>query len=146
MADLLTSGDLLTSFQFVDGGYRGVLRTKPGKPGLPERVVFWRCPHVHTVAGEARSCARSEKERLADTGTEIDLTAELDEAEAIVMGNGGGTRVTAQGVDDPADTESRVIKDDYNLVTDGDCYVANVQVYPESRTHVITVKNVGAHR
>jgi hypothetical protein len=88
MPDQLNPCDLLTSFRFEDGGYRGVLRTRPGKPGLPERVVFWACRHVHAVAGEARSCARAEKDRLAGTGAEIDLTAELDEAEAIVMGSG----------------------------------------------------------
>jgi hypothetical protein len=48
------------------------------------------------------------------------------------VSDGSGTRVTAESVDDPGD-----------LVTDGDCYVAGIQVYAKSGTHVITVKNVG---
>lgn len=62
------------------------------------------------------------------------------------MSDGSGTQVTAHNIDNPAETESKVIKDDYNLVCDGDCYVAHVQVYPKSGTHVITVKNVGGER
>jgi hypothetical protein len=57
-----------------------------------------------------------------------------------------GTRVTAQSLDDPDDTESQDIKDNYCLTTDGDCFVSGVQVYPKSGTHVITVKNVGGKR
>lgn len=62
------------------------------------------------------------------------------------MADSGGTRVTAQSVDDPDDTASRVIVDDYNLVCDGDCYVSGIQVHPKTGTHVITVKNVGGRR
>lgn len=62
------------------------------------------------------------------------------------MSDGNGTRVTAQSVDNPAETESRVIKDDYNLICDGDCYISGIQAYPKSGTHVITVKNVGGKR
>ena len=61
------------------------------------------------------------------------------------MSAGKGTKVTAESLDDGT-SESVVLKDDYNLVTDGDCYVANVQVYRKSGTHVITIKNVGGAR
>ncbi|HMG65577.1 MAG TPA: hypothetical protein VK599_21745 [Streptosporangiaceae bacterium] len=54
-----------------------------------------------------------------------------------------GTRVTAVSVDDPAETQTVVITDDYNLICDGGCYVAGIQAYPMAGTHVITVKNVG---
>ena len=54
-----------------------------------------------------------------------------------------GTRVTAVSIDDPADTQTMVITDDYSLTCDGNCYVAGIQAYPKSGTHVITVKNVG---
>ena len=60
------------------------------------------------------------------------------------MSDGEGTRVTAQALDG-GEPESRVIKDDYNLVTDGDCYVDHIQVHMNG-THVITVKNVGGAR
>lgn len=60
------------------------------------------------------------------------------------MSEGSGTRVTALDID-AGDSESRVIKDDYDLVTDGDCYVHGVVTYPNG-THVITVKNVGGER
>ena len=62
------------------------------------------------------------------------------------MSVGSGTRVTAAEVGNPGAQESCVIKDDYNLVVDGDCYVANIQAYPKSGTHVITIKNVGGAR
>jgi hypothetical protein len=58
---------------------------------------------------------------------------------------GKGTKVTAESLDDGS-TQSAVIKDDYNLVCDGDTFVASVQVYPKSGTHVITLKNVGGAR
>lgn len=35
------------------------------------------------------------------------------------MSEGNGTRVTAESLDGSVESESRVIKDDYNLVTDG---------------------------
>jgi hypothetical protein len=60
------------------------------------------------------------------------------------MSAGSGTRVTAQDIG-TGDAESRVIKDDYSLVTDGDCYVHGVVAY-RNGTHVITVKNVGGER
>jgi hypothetical protein len=63
------------------------------------------------------------------------------------VSDGNGTRVTTESLDDGDDgRESRVIKDDYNLVTDGDCFVAGIQTYPKTGTHVITVKNVGGKR
>ena len=62
------------------------------------------------------------------------------------MSDGNGTRVTAQSLDDGEDPVTRVIKDDYNLVTDGDCYVSGIQVYPGTGTHVITVRNAGGTR
>lgn len=62
------------------------------------------------------------------------------------MSDGNGTRVTAQAVDDDNEAETRVIKDDYNLVTDGDCYVHHIAVYKTTGTHVITIKNVGGAR
>jgi hypothetical protein len=58
------------------------------------------------------------------------------------MSEGNGTRVTAQDLDDDSATDSRVIKDSYSIVTDGDCYVHHVQAYPKSGTHVITVKGI----
>jgi hypothetical protein len=61
------------------------------------------------------------------------------------VSDGNGTRVTAEDVDS-GQQESRVIKDDYNLVTDGDCYVANIRAYPKSGTHMITIRNVGGQR
>ena len=61
------------------------------------------------------------------------------------MSDGNGTRVTAEDTG-TGDTETRLIKDDYNLVTDGDCYVAGIQSYPKSGTHVITIRNVGGKR
>ena len=60
------------------------------------------------------------------------------------MSDGNGTKVTAQALDG-GEPESRVIKDDYNLVTDGDCYVDHIAAYANG-THVITVKNVGGAR
>jgi hypothetical protein len=60
------------------------------------------------------------------------------------VSDGKGTKVTAESLDD-GKTESRVIKDEYNLVTDGDCYVYHVQAY-KNGTHVITIKNVGGAR
>ena len=62
------------------------------------------------------------------------------------MSAGNGTEVTAIALDDPSVTASKVIKDDYSLVCDGDCYVAGIQTYPKSGTHVITIKNVGGAR
>ena len=62
------------------------------------------------------------------------------------MSDGNGTKVTAQEIDHPEKSESQVIKDDYCLTVDGDCYVSGVQAYPKSGTHVITVKNVGGAR
>jgi len=56
--------------------------------------------------------------------------------------NSGGTRVTAAEVDHPEVTESQVIKDDYCLTVDGECYVSGIQVYPATGTHIITIKNV----
>jgi hypothetical protein len=61
------------------------------------------------------------------------------------VSDGGGTRVTAESLDDGG-REVRVIKDDYNLIADGDRYVAGIQVYPGTGTHVITVRNVGGKR
>ncbi len=61
------------------------------------------------------------------------------------MSGGNGTKVTVEDVGS-GESASRVIKDDYNLVTDGDCFVSGIQVYPESGTHVITIKNVGGKR
>ena len=61
------------------------------------------------------------------------------------MSDGSGTRVTAESLD-TGERQARVIKDDYNLVTDGDCEVAGIQVYPGTGTHVITVRNVGGKR
>lgn len=55
-----------------------------------------------------------------------------------------GTRVTAQALDG-GEPETRVIADDYNLVTDGECFVDHIQVYANG-THVITIKNVGGKR
>lgn len=60
------------------------------------------------------------------------------------MSDGNGTKVTAESLDDGG-TESRIIHDDYNLVTDGDCYVHHIATYANG-THVITVKNVGGTR
>jgi hypothetical protein len=61
------------------------------------------------------------------------------------MSDQKGTRVTARDIS-TGETESSVIEDNYVLVTDGDCYVADIQHYPKSGTHVITVKNVGGKR
>lgn len=61
------------------------------------------------------------------------------------MSDGRGTRVTAQDLDG-GEPESVVIKDDYSLTVDGDCYVHHVAAYPKSGTHVITIKNVGGAR
>lgn len=39
------------------------------------------------------------------------------------------------------DTDSKtVIDNDYIIITNGTCYVSNIQVYPKAGTHVITVK------
>ena len=57
-------------------------------------------------------------------------------------GDSRGTRVTATEVDHPEITESQVIKDDYCLTVDGECYVSGIQVYPATGTHIITIKNV----
>lgn len=62
------------------------------------------------------------------------------------MSDGNGTRVTAESLDGEDELLVRVIKDDYNLVTDGDCEVTGIQVYPGTGTHVITVRNVGGKR
>ena len=61
------------------------------------------------------------------------------------MSGGSGTEVTARDIDS-GEQQTVTIKDDYNLITDGDCVVANVMTYPKSGTHVITVKNVGGAR
>jgi secreted PhoX family phosphatase len=61
------------------------------------------------------------------------------------VSEGNGTRVTAEDLDD-GEPVVRVIKDDYNLVTDVDCEVTGIQVYPGTGTHVITVRNVGGKR
>ena len=61
------------------------------------------------------------------------------------MSDGSGTRVTAEDVDTGA-SQTCVFKDDYCLTVDGDCYVASLQTYPKSGTHVIVVKNVGGKR
>ena len=53
-----------------------------------------------------------------------------------------GTRVTATEVDHPEITESQVIKDDYWLTVDGECYVSETEVYPATVTHIITIRNV----
>lgn len=62
------------------------------------------------------------------------------------MSAGSGTKVTAQEVDHPEQSESQIIRDDYCLTVDGDCFVSGIQVYPKAGTHVITVKNVGGAR
>lgn len=56
-----------------------------------------------------------------------------------------GTEVTSRDLD-AGQSQTVTIKDDYVLVTDGDCTVTGVQSYPESGTHVITVRNVGGKR
>lgn len=61
------------------------------------------------------------------------------------MSDSNGTKVTLEELDTGA-TQSCVIKDDYSLTVDGDCYVSGIQAYPKSGTHVITVKNVGGKR
>lgn len=61
------------------------------------------------------------------------------------MSDGSGTEVTARDIDS-GEQRAATIKDDYNLVTDGDCYVAHIATYPKSGTHVITIKNVGGAR
>lgn len=62
------------------------------------------------------------------------------------MSEGNGTRVTAESLDGGDDPVTRVIKDDYSLVADGDCYVSGIRVYPGTGTHVITVRNAGGKR
>lgn len=59
---------------------------------------------------------------------------------------GQGTRVTAQSLDDPSDSQSADIRDNYNIVCDGECFISGIQVYPKSGTHVVTIKNVGGAR
>jgi len=61
------------------------------------------------------------------------------------VSGGSGTEVTARDID-TGEQQARVMKDDYSLITDGDCYVAHIAAYPKSGTHVITVKNVGGAR
>ena len=60
------------------------------------------------------------------------------------MSDGNGTKVTAERLDN-GETETRVIHDDYNLITDGDCHVSHIATYANG-THVITIKNVGGAR
>ena len=62
------------------------------------------------------------------------------------MSQGNGTKVTAQEIDHPEQSESQVIKDDYCLTVDGDCYVHHIAAYKTTGTHVITIKNVGGAR
>ena len=50
----------------------------------------------------------------------------------------GQVRVTT--IDWEGREESVVIADDYVIVTAGNRYVANTQVYPQRGTHVITIK------
>lgn len=50
-----------------------------------------------------------------------------------------GTRVTCQDID-TGFAESKVITDDYIVITDGNRYVANVQHYPKGGTTVLTIK------
>jgi len=57
-------------------------------------------------------------------------------------GDSRGTRVTATEVDHPEITESRVIKDDYCIIVDGECYISGIQVYPATGTHIITISKV----
>jgi len=61
------------------------------------------------------------------------------------MSEGSGTKVTAEDIDN-GESVSRVIKDDYSLVTDGDCFVSSIQIYPKAGTHIITIKNAGGKR
>ena len=57
-------------------------------------------------------------------------------------GDSHGTRVTATDVDHPEIIDSLVIKDDYCLVVDGECYVSAIQIYPATGTRIITIRNV----
>lgn len=56
-----------------------------------------------------------------------------------------GIRVTATDLDDPAESGSRVIHNDYVLITAGGCEVSSVQVFNKAdgtQTHQVTIKGV----
>lgn len=61
------------------------------------------------------------------------------------MSDGTGTEVTSRDLDS-GDSQSVTIKDDYTLVTDGDCVVSHIAAYARAGTHVITIRNVGGKR
>lgn len=60
------------------------------------------------------------------------------------MSGGKGTRVTAEDLGSGT-VKASVIRDDYILVTDGDCHVSGITRHDDG-THVITVRNAGGAR
>lgn len=54
------------------------------------------------------------------------------------MSAGKGTKVTARSLDDGSE-ESRVIKDDFIVICDGDAYISHIQASANG-TQVVTVK------
>lgn len=50
-----------------------------------------------------------------------------------------GTRVTCEDVE-TGESESKVITDDWKVITDGAYYLDGVQSYPKSGTVVLTLK------
>lgn len=56
-----------------------------------------------------------------------------------------GIRVTATDLDDPAESGSRDIRNDYVLITAGSCEVTSVQVFNKAdgtSTHQVTIKGI----
>lgn len=53
--------------------------------------------------------------------------------------------VTVRDLEDPSAEPSTVtIENDYVLITHGTCDKTSVQAYPTTKTHVVTIKGVGA--
>lgn len=50
-----------------------------------------------------------------------------------------GTRVEATEIDHPSQVETKIIKDDFCLVTDGRAYLAHTQIYSTGTT-ILTIK------
>lgn len=52
-----------------------------------------------------------------------------------------GIEITVRDLE-TGEVETKVIENDYALVTAGTCHLAHTQLYPKSGTHVLTLKGV----
>lgn len=56
-----------------------------------------------------------------------------------------GIKVTVRDLQ-TGEEETRVVWNDYMLVTAGSCYVSHAQAHPGTGTHQLTIKGVGGKR